>query len=103
MTEAPNRISLEDNSDSLLPTDKSKMSEGQGTTESATQDQKGGAPAEEGAQPEGGAEQSEGGQPRHSSCRTTLHTDLRRFMVLEARRHGQLSGRQDPGGSRACR
>ena len=39
----PNRIELSDNSDQVKP---DTMSEGQGTTESATQDTKGGAGAE---------------------------------------------------------
>lgn len=61
MSEGPGKISLEDNSDSLLPSDTEKMSEGQGTTEDATQDKKGGAQPEEGeTQPEesGASEQS---------------------------------------------
>jgi hypothetical protein len=61
--ESNNRISLEDNS-SLLPTETSKMSEGQGTTESATQDNKGGAQPQDECQDgqEVAQEKSSGGE-----------------------------------------
>ena len=74
MTDHPNRISLEDNSDSLLPTDKSKMSDAQDAAKDTAQDAKGTVEnATEGAKDTvdsatggatGGAESQGGEQPR---------------------------------------
>ena len=59
MTEQSNRIALEDNSDSLLPTDASKMSEGQDKPDTSEMPE-----GQDTAEAATSDAQSSGGQPR---------------------------------------